>query len=127
MFQSYMAEDAQIRLENFRALWPEPFSPTAAAKALWGTPSLWSDLYRGKKSFGEKLARDIESRLELVRLSLDDPEGPQPAPITAALAQRMQAADPVERRKAENMLRLHFGMDLLPATPALGKRDGTNG
>ena len=115
MFQCGMADDADIRRDNFRSLWGDKFSPSAAARALWGSPSLWSDLYHGRKSFGEKIARDIEDKLDLVRLSLDDPGGPQPAPISAALAEKLQAAPAPERRKAENMLRLQFGMPLLPS------------
>lgn len=124
MFQCGMADDAKIRLENFRAYWGDAWSPTAAARALWGTPSLWSDLYNGRKSFGEKLARQIEDKLGLVRLSLDDVGGPQIAPLSSDLMNRLEQAPAEERRRLENMLRAHFGMDLLATPEAVppGKR-----
>lgn len=109
-----MADDAEIRRANFRGLWAEPFSPTSAATALWGSAALWSDLYHGRKSFGEKLARRIEEKVGLVRLSLDDPSGPQAEPISDFVLRHMSTLDPTARRRAENVLRAHFGFDPLP-------------
>ena len=117
-----MADDAAIRLANFKAYWGDSWSPSAAARLLWGTPSLWSDLYNGRKSFGEKIARQIEEKLGLTRLSLDDPAGPEVAPLSAALMDRLRLAAPDERRRLENMMRAHFGMELLAAEVA-GARD----
>lgn len=73
-----MAEDAEIRRENFRRLWGAEFSPVTASIRLWGSPSFWSDLFHGRKSFGEKLARRIEEQLGLPRLALDQPRGVTP-------------------------------------------------
>lgn len=115
VIQSAMADDAAIRLANFRAYFGDDFSPTTCAKLLWGTPSLWSNLYHGRKSFGEKIARRIEERLGLARMSLDDPDGPSAAPLSADLLQKLLAAPEDERRRLENMLRAHFGMPMLEA------------
>lgn len=68
-----MSDDAAIRRENFRRLWGAEWSPSRAVLALGKTTSFWSDLYHGRKSFGEKLAREIEGKLNLTRLSLDEP------------------------------------------------------
>lgn len=110
-----MADDAEIRRTNFRALWAEPFSPSHAATALWGSAALWSDLYHGRKSFGEKLARRIEEKMGLVRLSLDDPSGAKTAPVSDLILNHMSTLDLTARRRAENVLRAHFGFDPLPA------------
>ena len=123
MLQFGMADDAEIRRENFRAYWGDNWSPSLAVSRLWGTASQWSDLYHGRKSFGEKLARQIEEKLGLARLSLDDPSGPTAAPLSAALLARLEAASPDERRRLENMLRAHFGMPQLDAgLPALSQK-----
>ena len=114
MFCSGMADDAEIRRTNFRALWSEPFSPSYAATSLWGSAALWSDLYHGRKSFGEKLARRIEEKMGLVRLSLDDPSGARTAPVSESVLDHMATLDPAARRRAENVLRAHFGFDPLP-------------
>lgn len=109
------AEDAEIRRANFRALWPsDSFSPTEAVRKLGRTASLWSDLYHGRKSFGEKIARYIEERLGLVRLSLDDPEGPRPTPLSNELMDAVAAMDEAARRRLENQLRVQFDMPPLP-------------
>lgn len=69
-----MADDAEIRRQNLRRLFPgDPFPSTRAARELGRTPAFWSDLARGRKSFGEKLARSIEEHAGLPRLALDDP------------------------------------------------------
>lgn len=60
VFQSGVAEDSAIRLENFRKLvGPEAkFSPNDVAAMMgWGRPSYWTDLFYGRKSFGERIAR----------------------------------------------------------------------
>ena len=109
-----MADDAAIRLKNFRALWASKWSPTDAARQLGRRVSFWSDLYRGEKSFGEKLAREIEERMGLVRLSLDDPEGARAMPLSSDVMSRLEQMPPEERRKLENMLRVQLDMQLLP-------------
>lgn len=126
VLQFVMADDAEIGRENFRKLWGDAWSPSAAARQLWGTPAYWSDLYRGDKEFGEKTARRIEEVLGLVRMSLDDPDGPVSTPLTAELMDRLQQAGQDERKRLENMLRAHFGMPLLSQAggsgPSFGKR-----
>lgn len=112
-----MADDAGIRLENFRALcatWSEEFSPKEVARRLWGTPQQWSDLYHGRKSFGEKLARRIEEHLGLPRLALDGVDGGRDGPLSTELLGRLADLAEADRRRAENVLRMHLDMPALP-------------
>jgi hypothetical protein len=77
-----VSEEKLIRLEHFKALiaargWQVKDLPV---KMGWGRYSFWNDLIEGNKSFGEKLARRIEAKLELHRYQLDEapdkmPEG----------------------------------------------------
>lgn len=65
MVHCAVAVDSEIRRENFKrwchSLTPDGlFSPSAVAQRLGKTASQWSDLYYGRKSFGEKIARNIE-------------------------------------------------------------------
>lgn len=70
-----VSDDALIRLENLRAL---GFAPAELARrAGKNSYQYWRDLLAGKKSFGEKAARDIEERLGLTRGVLDVPGGGQ--------------------------------------------------
>ncbi len=118
MVQSTVADDAEIRRENFRRLWPGKFSPSQVALELGRTAALWSDLYHGRKSFGEKIARYIEEKKGLARMSLDDPGGAKVSPLTSELLQRLQGLGDDERRQIENMLRGRFDMPMLPAKPS---------
>ena len=129
MLQSCMAEDAGLRLENFKRYWGDHWSPSAASLRLGKSQSFWSDLWRGHKSFGEKLAREIEDKLGLMRMSLDDPDGPRPSPLSPTLLDHLLTVPEHERLRAENMLRVYFGLEVLPTSnhgPS-GKRDGTRG
>lgn len=45
--------------------------PTDLKARLGRSASFWSDLLHGRKSFGEKLARDIEQKMGLPRNTLD--------------------------------------------------------
>jgi hypothetical protein len=117
--QCAVADDADIRRENFRKLWGSPFSPSEAAVRLWGTAAQWSDLYHGRKSFGEKLARKIEDALGLPRLSLDDPGGLALSPIPPDVLSALQDAPADVRQQAETILRALLKI----AAPD----DGTNG
>ena len=67
-----MSEDALTRLDNLKAL---GLSPALLAERVGGTPAYWSDLLRGKKSFGEKIARKIEGALGLPRNAMDSVGG----------------------------------------------------
>jgi hypothetical protein len=104
-----MAEDADIRRENFRA-WADKasggkFSPSSIVAILGRTPSLWSDLYHGRKPFGEKLARYIEDRAGLRRTSLDEVLGLKATPIPLDLLDAL-ARQPVEtQRMVASMIR----------------------
>lgn len=118
--QCVVAEDAEIRRANFRKLWAEPFSPSEAAARLWGTAAQWSDLYHGRKSFGERLARKIEDKLGLVRLSLDDQGGPTMSPIAPDILQALQEASREQRDQAESVLRALLNVPV----PASRKQGG---
>jgi len=63
-----MNDSALIRLENLRAL---GLSPAELARHLGSTKQHWSNLLRGKASFGERTARRIEEGLGMVRGTLD--------------------------------------------------------
>ena len=57
VLQSLMADDALIRRENFNRLFPvEKFQGADLVRLLGKSPSYWSELRSGKKSFGEKVA-----------------------------------------------------------------------
>jgi hypothetical protein len=109
-------------LANFLRLYPlngDKFPASKAVSELGKTPAFWSDLARGKKSFGEKLARYIEERKSLVRLSLDDPQGAQPMPLSNDLLAHLASLPPEDRASAEALLRVHLK---LPPTGPIGKR-----
>lgn len=67
------AEDTLVRLQKFRQAIKDKGweGPTELTAKLGKSASFWSDLLRGQKSFGEKLARDIEEKMNLPRNSLD--------------------------------------------------------
>jgi hypothetical protein len=77
-----MNDDALIRLANLKAL---NLAPKELSARVGGRVSYWADLLRGKKSFGEKVARKIEEQLGIPRMSLDtaDEEEPIPTPKPA--------------------------------------------
>lgn len=52
---------------------------TAFSRRIGRSQSQVADMLAGRKSFGEKVARDIEQRLDLVRGWLDDPAGDEAA------------------------------------------------
>lgn len=63
-----MSEDALIRRTNLKAL---GLSPRQLADKVGNTYQYWRDLLETDKSFGEKTARNIESKLGLPRGLLD--------------------------------------------------------
>lgn len=63
-----MSEDALIRRKNLKAL---GLSPTQLVARLGKSYQYWRDLMETEKSFGEKAARNIEEKLNLVRGQLD--------------------------------------------------------
>jgi hypothetical protein len=119
--QCAVADDAEIRRVNFRKLWGDPFSPSEAKVRLWGSAAQWSDLYHGRKSFGEKLARKIEDRLGLPRLSLDDPGGPSLSAIPPDVMSALESAPAEVRKQAETILRALLRIEP-PDTGSNGKR-----
>lgn len=60
------------RLTNLKRL---KLTPTDLVQRVGSRSSFWSDLLAGRKSFGEKLARKIEDKLELPPGWLDEPRG----------------------------------------------------
>lgn len=75
-----MNDEQLVRLERFRSVCQERgiIGPVQIAKALGKSASFWSDLLRGAKSFGEKLAREIEEKMSLPRGWLDGTFGVAP-------------------------------------------------
>lgn len=68
-FTGKMNDNTLIRFENLRALGKTP-GELAAATGL--SKQYWSNMLRGNKSFGESAARNLEEKLELPRLFLDE-------------------------------------------------------
>ena len=87
-----MADDAMIRRENLRRLGK---TPRELESLLGRRYSYWRDLLQDpKKSFGEKVARDIENAYPLPRGWLDIPHDdrepvPQPGQVRPAVAHPM--------------------------------------
>ncbi len=65
-----MADDAEIRRRNLKGT---GLGPADLSRRIGGTKSYWSELLAGKKSFGEKKAREIEERLGWPRGYMDTP------------------------------------------------------
>lgn len=63
-----MNDSTLIRLENLRALNKTPADLAARTGV---SKQYWSDMLRGRKSFGETAARNLEEKLELPRSYLD--------------------------------------------------------
>jgi hypothetical protein len=88
-----MSEDALIRYDNLDALVKaRNWTPTDLALAVGRKYSQVSDMLRREKSFGEKIARDFEHKLQLPRMWLDqihDEDDPhlQPKPQGTSEAQ----------------------------------------
>lgn len=96
-----MSVDAAIRLERLRSLFSRPIE---MREKTGRSASFCSDLLNGRKSFGEKLARDLEAELKLPHGWFDqtDQAAPKPeldeeAELLAAF--RLLAGDPVARAK----------------------------
>jgi hypothetical protein len=68
-FTGKMNDNTLIRFENLRALGKTP-GELATATGL--SKQYWSNMLRGNKSFGESAARNLEEKLELPRLFLDE-------------------------------------------------------
>ncbi len=64
-----MSDEALIRLANLRSL---KQTPVQLSERVGNRYTYWRDLLAGKKSFGEKIARKIEEKLELPRGWLDE-------------------------------------------------------
>lgn len=94
-----MSDDASIRLEKLRAMFARPIDLRARTGR---SASFCSDLLNGRKSFGEKLARDLEDELGLPRGWLDRVDEPSSEADEKALlvAFRSLASDPVAAARA---------------------------
>jgi hypothetical protein len=117
-----MADEAPIRLENFKRLYPaDSWSGADLCQKFGRTPSFWSDLRAGRKSFGEKLARSLEDADELVAGSLDVPLGAKKMPLSRDVLDHLKSLPRDRQHDADKMLRLFLG---LPETS--GKRAGND-
>lgn len=88
-----MNDSTLIRLENLRALCKTPAELTTL---VGNSKQYWSDMLRGRKSFGETAARKIEEKLELPRGFLDQPDGEMSRDVTAGssmIADGVEVAD----------------------------------
>lgn len=95
-----MSEDALIRYTNLEAICAaNNWGPSELAAQIGRSVSQASDMLRRKKTFGEKIARDIEQRLNLPRNWLDVPHGS---------AEIIQASAPVVMEKSPTYQTLHL-------------------
>jgi hypothetical protein len=107
------AEDTLVRLERFKAVCKERgwSGPQDLVANLGRSASFWSDLMRGQKSFGEKLARSIEDKMGLPRNALDLVQAGHPASFAdlngfeGQLVTLFRQLDPDEQHEA--LRRLH--------------------
>ena len=73
MITTASTDSTKVRIDNLTRVMQTLGSWAELARRIDKHPSQISDMVRGKKSFGSRVARDIESKLGLPRLSLDDP------------------------------------------------------
>lgn len=73
MFTSALSGPNKVRIDNLTRVMQTMGSWAELARRINKRPSQISDMVRGKKSFGDRVARDIELKLGLPRLALDDP------------------------------------------------------
>ena len=85
-----MSEDALIRLTNLKAL---GHGPKELVQLVGNTYPYWRDLLAGDKSFGEKAARNIETKLGLPRGTLDSVDSISSGASTSRLATIDQALE----------------------------------
>ena len=108
-----MADNALIRRQNFKRLFPEDkFGPADLVQKFGRSPSFWTDLRAGRKSFGEKLARSLEEVGKLAPGSLDLEQGAKKMPLSHDLIAHLEALQPAELQKAEALLRVHLGLEV---------------
>lgn len=134
-----MADDSAIRLHNLRKL-VKPWKPARAIELFGGSPSYWSDLLNGRKSFGEKKAREIEGIAAVPRGWLDqahDDDAPvqqaeaSPWPIKLIDRKRFErlpkhSRERVEMAMLEAIIKEELGGAITKAQPpALARKHGT--
>ena len=87
----------ELRLRNLQALADaKGWKPADFVREVGKSPSYWSDMLRGSKGFGESVAREVEEKVGLPRVWLDqdhDRREPPPLPMPNAA----QALDVVAR------------------------------
>lgn len=91
-------------------------SPSELVRVLGRSSSFWSDRLSGRKPISTDLAYEIEDKLGLSRLALSEwhePEG-NAWPLSDELLAALSRLDADALRKAENVLRLHLDMNMLP-------------
>lgn len=95
---------------------PTKGSPSELVKALGRSSSFWSDRLAGRKPISTDLAYEIEDKLGLSRLALSEWHEPGDTawPLSGQLLAALSRLDAEALRKAENVLRLHLDMDMLP-------------
>lgn len=128
-----MSDDAEIRRANLNRLCKARGWKSADLAAHTGRGySFYPPLLKGPKSFGEKLARDLEHELEPPRGWLDRAdEVPAHAagavsanylvpkwPFTLALYKAVEHLDSGELEHLENVMRAHLRLTVISAPPA---------
>lgn len=116
-----MAEDSLIRHNNLKRMWDaHHWTPTLLSQRCGGVISYWSDLYHGRKSFGEKVARKIEVGMGLARNSMDNADGARFEPFSKELRTQLATLEQVHVARLENAMRSVLGMELLAGTSGGG-------
>jgi transcriptional regulator with XRE-family HTH domain len=123
-----MSEDALIRLDNLLLLRKERKLNAEALATLTGkTASYYRQLLAGKKSFGEKIARDLEKAMALPHGWLDQPREVEELPNVMAEPIKMRGAHDLGQRAlttAQNELSYENEIDhnqLSPLAKTLGR------
>lgn len=95
---------------------PTKGSPSELVRVLGRSSSFWSDRLAGRKPISTDLAYEIEDKLGLSRLALSEWHEPGDTtwPLSGQLLAALSRLDAEALRKAENVLRLHLDMDMLP-------------
>lgn len=117
---------ASTRLSRLQSICAtNAWGPSEVARQMGsGTASYWSDLLRGKKSFGEKLARKIELSFGLESGHLDeDTDEPTPTKLLSPRAKKIAVALdalPSGSRRETIIEMIEKLIDISPHNSALG-------
>lgn len=117
---------AAIRRAALERIYPkDKFGPAELSRLFGRSMSFWTQIRDEKKSFGERLARDIERLGDLAPGVLDQAEGEEGMNLTTELLSAMRRLNAKQARQTEQLLRAHLGLPALPDQNDLGKLNGS--